>query len=230
MRDPNASTDHMVGKWIPVTNRAPEVSFPFPAPAVMPGQEFQYGAAANYIEYDYTTMQPLSTCTVNYGDGAGDLPGEMAIYEAPSGLCGGPVHTYATAGTYTFSVTVTDPDGRSGTGSTQIQIVAPAAAAIVADIQLSYKAGKAGSYTYTPVVTITDGNRNPLNKALIDAEWTLPDGSVPAQQATTNRNGVATFRNQKDGAGDLYFRVNGVTKTGYTYVPGLLTYKHIVVP
>lgn len=40
---------------------------------------------------------------------------------------------------------------------------------------------------------------------------------------------MATFRNMKDGTGDLYFRVNDVTKTGYTYVRGA-DYNHIVVP
>ena len=50
------------------------------------------------------------TCTVNYGDGSGDLAGVIS-----GNTCTGPAHTYTTFGSYTVTVSVTDKDG--GTGS-----------------------------------------------------------------------------------------------------------------
>lgn len=53
------------------------------------------------------------TCTINYGDGTGDLPAEVN-----GNICIGPPHVYAMPGTYPITVTVSD----SGvdTGSNQV--------------------------------------------------------------------------------------------------------------
>ena len=50
------------------------------------------------------------TCTVNYGDGSGNLPGVVS-----GNTCTGPAHVYTTFGPYTVTISVTDKDG--GTGS-----------------------------------------------------------------------------------------------------------------
>jgi predicted extracellular nuclease len=53
------------------------------------------------------------TCSVNYGDGSGVLPGSVTGY-----TCTGPAHTYTTFGLYTVTISVTDKDGGMGTQST----------------------------------------------------------------------------------------------------------------
>jgi hypothetical protein len=53
------------------------------------------------------------TCTVNYGDGSGDLPGLISDF-----TCTGPDHVYSTFGTYTVTVSVTDKDGGTGSNTT----------------------------------------------------------------------------------------------------------------
>jgi predicted extracellular nuclease len=53
------------------------------------------------------------TCTVNYGDGSGDLAGVVNDYS-----CTGPEHAYPTFGAYTVTISVTDKDGGTGSNAT----------------------------------------------------------------------------------------------------------------
>ena len=53
------------------------------------------------------------TCTVNYGDGSGDLPGVVS-----GNICTGPAHTYPTFGSYVVTINVTDKDGAVGYNAT----------------------------------------------------------------------------------------------------------------
>jgi hypothetical protein len=53
------------------------------------------------------------TCTVNYGDGSGILPGTVS-----GNACTGPAHVYTTFGAYPVTINVTDKDG--GTGSNTV--------------------------------------------------------------------------------------------------------------
>jgi predicted extracellular nuclease len=52
------------------------------------------------------------TCTVNYGDGTGDLAGVVS-----GNTCTGPAHNYTSSGSYTVTVKVTDKDGGTGSNS-----------------------------------------------------------------------------------------------------------------
>ena len=52
------------------------------------------------------------TCTVNYGDGTGDLAGVVT-----GNTCTGPAHNYTSSGTFTVTVKVTDKDGETGSNS-----------------------------------------------------------------------------------------------------------------
>ena len=57
-------------------------------------------------------------CTVNYGDGSGDLPGAVS-----GNTCAGPAHAYPTFGMYTVAVSVTDKDGGAGSNSTTHTVI-----------------------------------------------------------------------------------------------------------
>jgi hypothetical protein len=52
------------------------------------------------------------TCTVNYGDGSGDLAGVVSGF-----TCTGPDHVYSTFGAYPVTIRVTDKDGGTGSNS-----------------------------------------------------------------------------------------------------------------
>ena len=67
---------------------------------------------------DPSTNDSPFTCTVNYGDGSGNLTGSVS-----GNTCTGPAHAYANVGSYTVTVTVTDKDGSTGSRSTAHRVV-----------------------------------------------------------------------------------------------------------
>jgi len=90
-----------------VLNVRPTVSTPSvtPEPSVL-------GASAT-ASATFTDPGPDSfTCTVDYGDGSGPLPGTVVVK-----TCTGPTHTYTSVGTKTVTVAVTDDDGGTGTAN-----------------------------------------------------------------------------------------------------------------
>ena len=52
-------------------------------------------------------------CTVNYGDGSGNLPGAVN-----GSTCTGPAHIYPTFGQYTVTIRITDKDGGANSNAT----------------------------------------------------------------------------------------------------------------
>ena len=92
---------------ITVNNAPPIVDTPSVAPE--PSIEGNLAQASATFTDPGDNDAPF-TCTVNYGDGSGDLAGTVS-----STTCTGPKHTYATFGSYTVTVNVTDKD--QGTGS-----------------------------------------------------------------------------------------------------------------
>jgi PKD repeat protein len=67
------------------------------------------------------------TCTVNYGDGSGNLAGTVSVY-----TCTGPSHVYASAGNYTVTVSVTDDDLGNGSNSTTHAVIPSATIQVIA--------------------------------------------------------------------------------------------------
>ncbi len=58
------------------------------------------------------------TCTVDYGDGSGALAGTVS-----GNTCTGPSHTYASVGSFTVTVSVTDKDNGTGSNSTTHAVI-----------------------------------------------------------------------------------------------------------
>jgi uncharacterized protein len=84
------------------------------APAVSPEPSIENDSAtasATFNDPDGNSDGPF-TCMVNYGDGSGDLPGNVS-----SSTCTGPSHVYSTFGSYTVTVSVTDKFGKTGSNS-----------------------------------------------------------------------------------------------------------------
>lgn len=97
-------------------NLAPVVSTPSVSPE--PSIEGQNAtASASFSDPDGSSDAPF-TCTVNYGDGSGDLTGTVN-----GSTCTGPAHAYTTFGTYTVTVTVTDKFGGSGSNTASHTVI-----------------------------------------------------------------------------------------------------------
>ena len=93
-----------------VNNVAPTVDTPSTSPE--PSTEGQSVTASATFTDPGINDAPF-TCTVNYGDGSGNLPGTIV-----GNTCTGPAHAYTTYGSYTVTVSVTDKDGGAGSNST----------------------------------------------------------------------------------------------------------------
>jgi hypothetical protein len=105
-----------------VNNVAPMVDTPIVVPE--PSNEGGSVTASATFSDPGPNDSPF-TCTVNYGDGSGDLPGTVS-----GNTCTGPAHTYDDNGNYSVTVKVTDKDNDTGSNFTthQVNNVAPTAA------------------------------------------------------------------------------------------------------
>jgi len=92
-----------------VLNVAPTVAVPVVSPE--PSTEGSSVTASATFTDPGVNDSPF-TCTVNYGDGSGNLPGTVSGY-----TCNGPAHVYPTFGAYTVTVSVTDKDGGMGSNT-----------------------------------------------------------------------------------------------------------------
>jgi hypothetical protein len=91
-------------------NLAPVVAAPIVSPE--PSTEgSNVTASASFSDPDGSSDGPF-TCTVNYGDGSGDLAGVVS-----GSTCTGPSHAYSTFGTYTVTINVTDKFNGTGSNS-----------------------------------------------------------------------------------------------------------------
>lgn len=91
-----------------VTSVPPTVETPDVSPS--PSTEGQAVTAS--ADFSDPGIDDTHTCTVDYGDGSGPLPGTI-----PGTTCIGPIHTYADDGLYTVTIVVTDNHGEPGSNS-----------------------------------------------------------------------------------------------------------------
>jgi hypothetical protein len=93
----------------------------------------------------------------------------------------------------------------------------PGPQAIVDSIQMM-----ARRKAITATVTIADGDGSAISGAVVDATWTLPDGSEVATTATTNRRGVGKFSIEV-APGTFTILIEDVSADGYSFGGGITT-------
>ncbi len=99
---------------VAVTNVLPIVN----APSVTPEPSIKGGLVNSSATFSDPGPDAPFTCTINYGDGSGDLAGTVV-----GNTCTGPAHTYANVGSYTVIAMVTDKDGGVGTSSSTHSVI-----------------------------------------------------------------------------------------------------------
>jgi hypothetical protein len=103
-------------QWVTVTNSAPTIDSIDVDPYIpFPGQEVE----ASFYFYDVDGPGTF-TCQINWGDESG---AEAGVYDPVNSVCTFPPHTYAEAGSYTISATVTDDEDASDTESRTYDVV-----------------------------------------------------------------------------------------------------------
>ena len=83
------------------------------------------------------------------------------------------------------------------------------------DIDMSSKS-RHNAVTVTGIVNVTDENRSVVSGATVEGVWTLPDGSVAAQTATTSGGGAAKFT-IAEGEGIYRLTVTDIRLEGYVF-------------
>jgi PKD repeat protein len=195
-------------------------------------ETFSYGEVEDYTanvvsgganlpptaDFTFTT----NGLTATFTDASTDSDGTVVAWSWNFGDGGvstlqNPVHTYATAGTYNVTLTVTDDDGAAD------PVVKPVTVSTtqmyVYDIaQTITKAGK--KYKSTAVVTIRDTNNAWVPNAAVYITWSgVVSGST---SGVTNSSGNVTFTSaQVSQTGPFTITVTNVTHATIPYNPAL---------
>jgi PKD repeat protein len=182
------------------------------------------GGAANQPPVAKASATPTSgtaPLAVNFSSaGSSDPDGTITSYawtfgDGGTSTAANPSHNYASAGTFTATLTVTDNSG--ATASKSVTITATATASVLRSTDITLTATRVlSSVTVTGKVTVKNQSSAVVSGATVAITWKLPNGSTKTATATTNSSGVATFT-VKSGRGTYKLTVNNLTKTGYTF-------------
>jgi len=132
-------------------------------------------------------------------------------------------HTYATVGTYTVVLTVTDNEGLTDTDEAIVTVTEVAANVMhIADINMSIANRTAGPNIFTlgtATVTVVDANGLPVEGVTVYGQWS--GLTSDSDSGITNASGEVTLTSDrvKNSSGTFTFTINDVTKDGWTYEP-----------
>jgi hypothetical protein len=160
------------------------------------------------------------------GTGSSDPDGSLVAFDwsfsdAASSSGSTASRSYGTPGSYTAQLRVTDNGGLSASSSVTITVDAPVPvlAMRVSDIAMSRTVSRNGTAQANAAVKLLDAKGMPVAGARVSGSWS---GLVSrSSQITTGSNGVATFSSPttRASSGSFNFKVTGVSKAGYSYLP-----------
>jgi PKD repeat protein len=172
-----------------------------------------------------TPTSGTAPLVVNFsGAGSSDADGNIVSYEwtfgdGSSGVGANVVHTYASTGSYTAQLRVTDNTGLSAMQSLLID-VKPVVVLLpmhVSDIAMSLEVKGKGTRAVA-VVGVRDERGQPVVGATVTGQWSGAVGGTAS--LVTDGSGNASFRSSNiRGSGSFTFAVKGVQLNGYEYHP-----------
>ena len=174
-----------------------------------------------------STLRGTAPLSVSFsGAASGDADGALMAYEwsfndAAVSAGATAARSYATPGSYTAQLRVTDDSGLSASSSVTVTVDAPVVVVPmrVADIALSRTVAKNGAANASAVVRLVDGNGLPVAGASVAGNWS---GLVARSgTAITDSTGLGTFTspNTRASGGSFTFTVTGVAKADFDYAP-----------
>jgi subtilisin family serine protease len=169
---------------------------------------------------------PLGSAVTLDGSGSSDPDGAIASFQWSFGdgstATGATVsHTYAAAGVYTATLTVTDNKGATAQDAAMVTVAALASSKIhVADVSAVIKDQFRGWKTWAEVsVKVVDAAGSPVAGVTVSGQWS--NATTSAASATTDASGVARFASEvlrRPPAGTTFtFTVTNLQKSGYEY-------------
>ncbi|HUG15666.1 MAG TPA: S8 family serine peptidase [Thermomicrobiales bacterium] len=127
-------------------------------------------------------------------------------------------HTYAEAGAYIVTLTVTDNKGATGASSQEVTVSTLAATMHVADLDGS-SANAGSSWAATVTITVHDANHAPIAGARVTGTW---NGSSTVVECTTGDDGTCSLTSPSvpKRTGSLTFTVDNVSHASFSYDAG----------
>lgn len=167
--------------------------------------------------FTFSCVDLTCTFTSTSSDPDGDpLSQAWDFGDGNSSTATDPSHTYGAAGSYTVTLTVSD--GSLQDAASQSVTVAEPATVTVEIGPIVFKGKNA-----EVAVTVLDGSGTPVSGATIEGVWTWADRRGREKSATatavSDGSGVAVFVRRVSASSLVSFCVNGVTATGYDYIP-----------
>lgn len=173
---------------------------------------------------DFTYYFPTSDLTVAFEDQSYDPDGTIVSWDWDFGDSNTsteqhPIHTYASAGTYPVTLTVTDNEGATDSVTKDVTVSGPTPEMYVFDISMSIKK-KGKNYEATAVITIKDTDGNVVPDATVYVTWS---GVVSGTgSGITLSDGTVTFKSaKKKSTGPFTITVDNVTHATLNYNPAL---------
>jgi len=186
------------------------------------------GSQAPIAAISASTLRGTAPLNVSFsGAGSSDPDGSLVAYDWSFGDGGSAsgvssAHSYASPGSYSAQLRVTDNSGLSAASSVTITVDAPVAIVEmrVADIAMSLNVAKNGNAQAGAAVKVLSAAGLPVAGATVTGKWSGLVSSN-AVSAVTDSTGVARFSSpstRKTG-GSFVYSVTGVSLSGYSYAP-----------
>ncbi|MEX2184639.1 MAG: PKD domain-containing protein [Chloroflexota bacterium] len=161
------------------------------------------------------------TCT--FTDASTDTDGTIATRAWTFGDGGtstdtNPSRTYAAAGTYAVTLTVTDDDGATGSVSRDVTVTAPPPALPMWVGGLTSTASSSRNTWSATVTVLVTGGAGPVSGVTVGGSWT---GASGATSCTTGSDGSCSLgsANVNKKTTSIGFEVTNLTRSGWVYVP-----------
>ena len=165
--------------------------------------------------------------TCNFNGTGGDTDGSVVSYawnfgDLTTSGAEDPTKTYASGGTRTVSLTVTDNGGAQTTTSQQVTTTAPQGTVSIATLVAGadWKNASRKQWHGSVLITVRNGSGNPVSGATVTGNWS--GGATGSSSCTTDGQGQCTAlkQNLANTVASITWTVAAISASGHPYPAG----------